>query len=132
MTPEQLAAIRQLHTLFPKHSFLEELIAELDSEKERADMSVRTADLRWRQLDLMRDRTAEALLHIETLARNVAEYPDRIPMLVEAVGSLYERVNDGSIAKLPEAPGAITPTTVPRGNREDYALHDELRKGGGA
>jgi uncharacterized membrane protein YebE (DUF533 family) len=58
------------------------------------------ADQRWRQLDAVRERVSAQLLSIDTLARNVAEYPDRIPLLIETVESLYARVQDGSIAKL--------------------------------
>ena len=58
------------------------------------------ADKRWRQLTALRERVAARLLRIDTLARNVEEYPDRIPMLIEAIEQLQHENYTGRLAQI--------------------------------
>jgi hypothetical protein len=57
--------------------------------------------------DRMTPTAVAALLQIDTLARNVAEYPDRVPMLIEAIELLYERVRQDT--RQPSVAGSEPP-----------------------
>ena len=66
-------------------SGMRKLFAELDAVTlERNDLSQR--------LTRTREIVNDGLLHIDTFARNVAEYPNRIPLLIDAIERLAARL----------------------------------------
>jgi hypothetical protein len=77
-----------------------EIVREMERDAIELAAWQHAADTRWRQLTAFRERVAERLLSIDTLARNVEEYPDRVPMLIEAIEKLQRENYSGRLAQI--------------------------------